>query len=133
MPTERISRGFKDISLSFKYNPLTKDIIALKNETAIARSVRNIVLTLNGEAFFNFDKGSKVQKSLFENIDRISGNILEGEIRKAIQEYEPRVAVTKVLVTPNPDEYLFDVRIDYNIVGLSIPTQNLSFVLTPTR
>jgi phage baseplate assembly protein W len=133
MPTERISRGFKDISLSFKYNPLTKDLIAIKNESAIARSVRNLVLTLNGESPFNYQKGSQFQKSIFENLDQISAEILQGEIRKLIDKYEPRVSVTNVRVIAKPDFFQFDVQVEYNIVGLPLPIQLLSFALTPTR
>lgn len=133
MPSERISRGFKDISLSFTYNPLNRDIIAIKNETAIARSVRNLVLTLNGEAPFNYEKGSQVQRSIFENLDQISGNILQNEIRRLIEKYEPRVTVTRVLVVARPDFAQFDVSVEYNINGLPLPIQLLSFALTPTR
>ncbi len=53
MPLERVSQGFKDISMTFQTNPLTSDLIALKNENAIARSIRNIVFTIPGEKFFD--------------------------------------------------------------------------------
>ena len=53
MPLERVSQGFKDLSMTFKRNPLNDDLIALKNETAIARSIRNIVFTVPGERFFD--------------------------------------------------------------------------------
>ena len=60
MPLERISQGFKDVSMSFQTNPLNSDLIALKNESAIARSLRNIVLTTPGEKFFNEQFRSRV-------------------------------------------------------------------------
>ena len=72
MPLERVSQGFKDISMSFQSNPLNKDLLALKNENAIARSIKNIVFTEPGEKFFNPDFGSKLYSILFENIDDIS-------------------------------------------------------------
>ena len=55
MPLERVSRGFKDLSMTFQSNPLNDDLIGLKNENAIARSVRNIVMTVPGEKFFQPD------------------------------------------------------------------------------
>ena len=67
MPLERVSQGFKDISMSFQTNPLTKDLIAMKNENAIARSVKNIVFTNPGEKFFKPKFGSSISNSLFEN------------------------------------------------------------------
>ncbi len=78
MPIERISKGFKDISMSFQANPLSNDLIALKNANAIARSVKNIVFTLPGEKFFNEDFGSRITASLFENINDVTATIIVG-------------------------------------------------------
>ncbi|NDB54688.1 hypothetical protein EB169_02545 [archaeon] len=133
MPSERISKAFKDISLSFQVNPLNYDLIAIKNETAIARSIRNLVLTQPGERFFNQNLGSKVNQSLFENIDDISASILRDEIRNTIQNYEPRVELIDVVVTPNYGDYEFSVNVSYYIVGVDVSPQQLSFALQPTR
>ena len=133
MPLERVSQGFKDISMSFQTNPLNADLIALKNETAIARSLRNIVLTVPGEKFFNANFGSRVSESLFENIDSITANIIEGEIRTSITNYEPRVRLLKVQADADPDSNSFDVTIEYQIIGADVPPQSLQFVLQPTR
>ena len=133
MPLERISQGFKDISMSFQTNPLNSDLIALKNATAISRSLRNIVLTVPGEKFFNERFGSRVSESLFENIDSITANIIEGEIRTSIINYEPRVRLLTVQAIPIPDNNSFDVIIQYQIIGADVPPQSLQFVLQPTR
>lgn len=133
MPLERVSQGFKDISMSFQSNPLTNDLIALKNENAIARSVRNIVFTLPGEKFFNPNFGSRVSKSLFENIDEISASIINDEIRNSIANYEPRVNLIDVQTNPDYDNGGFDVVIVYRIVGIDVPPQQLQFVLQSTR
>ena len=133
MPLERISRGFKDISMSFQYNPLYNDLIALKNETAIARSVRNIVFTLPGEKFFDSNFGSRISSSLFENVDEISASIIRDEIRNSITNYEPRVELIDVQTTPDYDNASFDVLIQYRIIGADVLPQQLEFVLQPTR
>ena len=133
MPLERVSRGFKDVSMSFQVNPLSNDLIALKNETAISRSLRNIVLTVPGEKFFNENFGSRVSESLFENIDSITANIIEGEIKTSINNYEPRVNLLSVQAVPIPDNNSFDVIIEYQIIGADVPPQSLQFVLQPTR
>jgi hypothetical protein len=133
MPLERVSQGFKDISMSFQVNPLTFDIIATKNETAIARSLRNLVFTLPGERFFNQNLGSRVSRSLFENIDDISASILSNEIRTTIKNYEPRVDLIAVDVSPNYDYDEFNVTIRYKIVGVDVLPQQLSFALQSTR
>ena len=90
MPLERVSQGFKDISMSFQSNPLNKDLLAIKNENAIARSIKNIVFTEPGEKFFNPDFGSKLYSILFENIDDISAIKIKDQIEQSIKNFEPR-------------------------------------------
>ncbi len=133
MPLERVSPGFKDISMSFQVNPLNSDLIGLKNENAIARSVRNIVFTLPGEKFFDENFGSKISASLFENIDDISAGLIVDEIRQSIDRYEPRVELFNVEAFPDFDNNSFDVLIVYNIIGADVAPQELQFALQSTR
>ena len=133
MPIERVSQGFKDISMTFQVNPLNSDLIGLKNENAIARSVRNIVFTLPGEKFFDEDFGSRISASLFENIDDISAAEIVDEIRQSIVNYEPRVDLLDVKAFPNFDNNQFDVLIVYEIIGADVPAQELQFALQSTR
>ena len=133
MPLERVSQAFKDISATFQTNPLNGDLIAIKNETAIARSIRNIVFTLPGEKFFDEDFGSDISRSLFENIDDISANLIQDQIRQSIRNFEPRVRLRNVFVDPNFDDNAFNVTIVYDIIGIDVPAQELQFVLQPTR
>ncbi len=133
MPLERISIGFKDLSMTFQSNPLNYDLIPLKNETAIARSIRNLVLTEPGEKFFNENLGSKVSNSLFENINNISASIIKTEIENTINNYEPRVNLLNIIVSPNYDNNEFNVTINYIIIGIDVLPQQLSFALQPTR
>ena len=133
MPVQRISKSFKDISASFQVNPLTNDLIVIKNTTAIARSLRNLVLTTPGERFFNENLGSQVNNLLFENIDDITAMSIRSEIISVIENYEPRVKLLTVSVNANMDTYSMDVLIAYQVIGIDIPPQELSFVLIPTR
>jgi len=133
VPLERISQGFKDISMTFQRHPLTDDLIALKNEQAIARSLRNIVFTTPGEKFFNETFGSRISNALFDNVDDISASLIIDEIRQSITNYEPRVDLLDVKAEPNFDNNEFNVRIVYNIVGVDVPPQDLQFVLQQTR
>tara|TARA_B100000287_G_scaffold417335_1_gene453006 strand:- start:4 stop:405 length:402 start_codon:yes stop_codon:yes gene_type:complete len=133
MPVERVSKGFKDISSSFKVNPLNDDLIAIKNETAIARSIRNLILTHTGERFFNPILGSQVSRLLFENINELTATTVEDEIRTTIENFEPRVDLTDVEVVPNYDTGEFDVTLRYDIIGVDLLPQELSLALQPTR
>jgi len=133
VPIQRISQGFKDVSMTFQTNPLTKDLIVLKNENAIARSVKNIVFTVPGEKPFNPEFGSRITESLFENIDDITASQIETELRDSISRFEPRVSIKKLDVNANIDENGFDVTIIYDIIGAEVLPQQLEFVLLPTR
>ena len=133
MPQERASRKFKDLSMSFKTNPLNDDLIGLKNTSAIARSLKNIVFTQPGEKFFNPDFGSRISESLFENVDDVSALAIEDEIRSSIINFEPRVNLLNVSVNPNVDNNEMNVVIQYEVTGIDVPAQQLEFVLLPTR
>ena len=133
MPAQRVSKSFKDISMSFKFNPLSGDLITLKNENAIARAVRNIVSTTPGEKLFDPDFGSSVSEILFENVDDITAISIEDEIKNCLANYEPRVELIDVNVDPNFDQNQFDVIISYRIIGVDIPPTQLEFALLPSR
>ena len=133
MAYKRVSRAFKDISLSFSPHPVTKDLPILKNEDAIKRSVRNVVETIPTEKFFNPDFGSDVYKSLFDFVDFGTANIIQDQIETSINNFEPRVDNVRVDVDPRPDENEFEVTVIYDIVGQEFPTQEFTFILESTR
>ena len=137
MAITRISRAFKDISLSFKRHPVTNDIAVLKNADAIKRSVRNLVQTIPNERFFNSTIGSEVKNLLFNNapgfIDFGTAAIIEKQILTTIENYEPRVTNLEVNVEPRPDTNEFEVTVIFDIIGQSFPIQEFSFILKATR
>ena len=133
MPVERLSRGFQDISMTFKINPLNNDLIILKNENTIARSLRNLVMTLNGEVFYNPTIGSQVSRLLFENMSPVTSDLLKDEVTRTITNYEPRVDLISVEVVPNYVNNQYEVRISYYIIGIDVSPQQLSFALKPSR
>ena len=137
MAITRISRSFKDISLSFKRHPVNNDIGVLKNADAIKRSVRNLVQTIPNERFFNSTIGSDVRGLLFENVpgfvDFGTASIIEKQIQTTIENYEPRVDNLEVNVDPRPDQNEYEVVVIFDIVGQDFPTQEFSFILKATR
>ena len=133
MPVERLSRGFKDLSASFQTNPLSNDLIALKNESAIARSVRNLVLTGQGERPFQPVLGTGVSRLLFENMDKLTASAIRSELRTTIENYEPRVEINEIIVEPDFEGNAFHVTLQYFIIGMDVPEQELTFALEPTR
>ena len=133
MPIRRLSKGFLDVSASFQVNPINNDVIVTRNENAIARALRNLIFTLPGEKPFQPLVGSNITGLLFENLDRITASSIKSEIEQTINNFEPRVSLNSVEVTPNFDNNEFDCVVDYDIIGIDVLPQQLSFALQPTR
>lgn len=125
----KISRSFKDISFNFSKNPITNDIVVLKNEEAIKQSVKNLILTKVDERPFNPSLGTDTTSYLFQLHNKISANALIEEIESVLTSNEPRITLQQIDVDVNPDSNNFEVYIEYLIVGLPPEVQNLSFVL----
>lgn len=135
MPVERISKGFRDLSLTFKRNPLNQDLISIKNETAISRSIRNLILTQKGERFFNPNLGSNISNLLFESMSPIITDQIRDEILSTVRTYEPRVELGDdgVVITPDYEGNSYNITIKYKVIGIVPEIQEISFVLRPTR
>ena len=133
MPVQRVSKPFKDISATFQTNPLNSDLIALNNSNAISRSIRNLILTVPGDKPFQPDLGSEVYESLFDQLDQITATSIQSQIENTIIKYEPRVKLSSVDVKSNIPDNAFDVLITYEVIGVELPTQQISFALELTR
>ena len=129
----RISRSFKDISLSFTPHPVTKDLTVIKDANAIKRSVRNLVQTIPRERFFNPNLGTDIRGSLFDFVDFGTASVIQQQIQTTIENYEPRVDNLEIEVFPRPDNNEFEVNIYFDIVGQQFPSQALQFILEATR
>ena len=133
MATQRTSRRFKDIRLSFSPHPVTKDLPVLLNERAVVRSVRNLVELIPTERFFDSTLGTDIRASLFENFNATTVTIIEDQVRSTIRKYEPRVDDIGVEVDGLPDRNALEIKVIFTINGLEIPRQEFTFILEPTR
>jgi len=129
----RISRSFKDISLSFTPHPVTKDLTVIKDANAIKRSVRNLVQTIPRERFFNPNLGTDIRGSLFDFVDFGTASVIQQQIQTTIENYEPRVDNLEIEVLPRPDNNEFEVNIFFDIVGQQFPSQAFQFILEASR
>tara|TARA_B100000427_G_scaffold175279_1_gene145752 strand:- start:13022 stop:13423 length:402 start_codon:yes stop_codon:yes gene_type:complete len=129
----KISRAFKDISLSFSRHPVTNDVTVLTNQDAIKKSVINLCRTKFNERFFNELIGTSVDNSLFELIDSGIGDVLEREIEALLKNFEPRIDLSDINIITNQDSNALEIKVSYKIVGLPFPQQNIEFLLQPTR
>jgi phage baseplate assembly protein W len=130
---QAISKSFKDISLAFQKHPITNDVTVLTNETAISRSIRNLVLTNLGERFFEPNVGSRIGRSLFELLDVGTASVIRTEVETTIKNYEPRIYLDTVEVTPLYDDNAYNVLIAYYIVGQPNSPRSIDFILQATR
>lgn len=129
----KISRGFKDFSISFKKHPITNDLILLSNENAIKNSVVNLVRTRLNERFYQPLIGTAVEDSLFElSTSEITFKI-ENEVNQVIRNFEPRVFVNDIKINVNDDVNELDINIIYEIIGLEPSRQSVNVILRPTR
>ena len=133
MPSQTFSKGFNDISLSFKRHPVTNDIVLLRNEDAIKKSVQNLVRIVLGEVFFDRLLGTNIEKSLFELSTLNLSDDIRSEIETTINNNEPRVQLTGIGVDVTPDDNALDIKIEYSIIGMSAPSQTINFILEPNR
>ena len=129
----KISRKFKDISLSFVRNPVTNDILTISDADAVKKSVVNLVRTRTNERFFNSLLGTSLDNSIFEIQSPEIAYSLQSEIRTLLNNYEPRIKLSTVEVTFPQDSNELNVKISYDIIGLPFPSQTVDFILQPTR
>ena len=127
------SRAFKDINLSFKRHPVTNDVVTIRNEDAIKRSVKNIIFTILGEKPFEPNFGSIVNQSLFELNTTLNEIRVSDDIKASLKNYEPRISDIRVAVRIAPDTNEMNCTVQYEIVGLSTPTQEVDVLLFPAR
>ena len=113
------SRAFKDINLSFKRHPVTNDVLTIRNEDAIKRSVRNIIFTILGEKPFQPNFGSVINESLFDLNTNLGEIQVSDEIRSSLLIYEPRISNVDVNVTISPDTNEMNCTVQYDITAVS--------------
>ena len=127
------SRAFKDINLSFKRHPVTNDVVVIRDEDAIKRSVKNIIFTILGEKPFEPDFGSVMNQSLFDLNTNLSEIRISDEIKSSLLNYEPRIDNVTVYVTVSADSNEMNCTVQYDIVGIPAPTQEVDVLLFPAR
>ena len=127
------SKAFKDINLSFKRHPVTNDVVTIRDEDAIKRSVKNIIFTILGEKPFEPEFGSVVNDSLFELSTSLNEMRVADEIKQSLLNYEPRIDNIKIDVLIYPDSNDLNCTVQYDIVGIPAPTQTVDVLLFPAR
>ena len=127
------SKAFKDINLSFKRHPVTNDVVVIRDEDAIKRSVKNIIFTILGEKPFEPDFGSVINNALFDLDTNLNEVRITDEIRTSLVNFEPRIDIIDVVVQVYPDSNEMNCTVEYEIVGMTAETQIVDVLLFPAR
>jgi phage baseplate assembly protein W len=132
MPT---FQSFKDISVTFGAHPNTEDLLVVKDDKAIKIALQNLIMTKRGERPFNSQLGSRVSELLFDVMDYATASLLKDEITVLVQNYEPRIALRDVIVTPDESNNAYEIYIEYEIIGREVENATLTteFLLKRTR
>ena len=122
------SRAFKDLAMDFTRNLFTNDVNSVSNDNAIKQSVKNLVLTVPGEKFYQPNYGSRITALLFEPLDPFLVDAIQNEILNTLRNNEKRITVTKVQCAADYENNAIEVTVEYKIIGLPI-VENVEFVL----
>ena len=128
-----VTQSFKDVNITFKKHPVTGDVVVSKDASAIKQAIVNLLLTNKGEKLFDPEYGSDIRSYLFEPLDYATANQVQSNIRYTIAKWEPRIGVNVIEAVPNYDDNGFDVYLEYEIRGSSIPPTSVEFFLARTR
>lgn len=124
------SRSYKDLSYTFKINPLKKDLVLLKDENAIKRSLLNLFSYRKGEKLFDATFGSGIPDLLFEPFDYATAGSIKTEVENLISSYEPRVNLIEVVVNLQEEQYEYDIQVIYSIPDTGAQVYSTTLTLT---
>jgi len=127
------TKAFKDINLSFKRHPVTNDLVAIRNEDAIKKSVKNIIFTILGEKPYEPFFGSTLNTSLFELNTSVNQIRIVDEIKQVLLNYEPRISNVIIHMNNIPDSHELVATIQYDITGFPSSSQSVDVILLPAR
>lgn len=130
--TTNIAREYKDLDLTFNIHPVRKDVNKNIGDMAVINSVKNLILTNHYEKHFHPEIGSNIQKLLFENMDNITASAIEREIAQTISNFEPRVSIQSISVSPDFDNNSYGVGMQFYIINRTEPI-TIQFFLERVR
>ena len=119
--TVKTTRQYKDLDLAFTMHPIKKDVTKHVDEMAVINSVKNLISTSRYERPFQPLLGSGVRNLLFENMDSITASVLEREIIQTLDNFEPRVSVKEVNVSPDYDNNTYRIGMTFFIINRTEP------------
>ncbi len=119
MPQKLVSKNkiFKDIDLDFDIHPNTKQLNTVEGDVAVARALKNLIMTDHYERPFHPEIGCGIRRSLFDNIMPSTAITIKNSIEEVVQNFEPRVSLNFVDVLADPDANGYSVVISFFIIN----------------
>lgn len=118
---DRKNELYSDFLTNLNTHPVSRETLRYVNETAVTRSIRNLLNTQQGERLYQPDVGSNVRKLLFEPIDDTTTDILASTIRDTLNAYEPRAKVLNIQVIPDEGRNRYVVTVVYMLINKQDP------------
>jgi phage baseplate assembly protein W len=127
-----LKKIYSDLDLTFNRTPVKNDVAISYDDQAVIRSVRNLLLTNFYERPFQPNLGSNINKLLFEPVNNLTSGNLKADIENVIKNYETRVSIDEIIVTPNADENAYYITLQFYIGNNTSPT-TVNLVLERSR
>lgn len=127
-----LKKIYSDLDLTFNRTPVKNDIAISYDDQAVIRSVRNLLLTNFYERPFQPNIGSNINKLLFEPVNNLTSGNLREDIINVITNYETRVSIDEIVVTPNEDENAYFITMQFYIGNNTTPT-TINLILERSR
>ena len=109
---------YADFTNNLDLNPLTGYLAKTTNDNAIKNSIKNLILTGNGERFFDSTIGSKMATLLFEPIDVVTAELVRSTIKETIENHEPRANIVDINVQAIAENNSYYVKVIFKIINI---------------
>jgi phage baseplate assembly protein W len=113
----KLQEKFSDFVSPFEVNPDTGDLYRNINDFAIRESLKNLILTDQGERPFQPTLGGNIRRQLFEIVDEKMVLQLKTDIEITIHNHEPRVILRDLSIVPDEDNNQVTVTIFYTTIN----------------
>ena len=120
-PPSNISRIYSDFDVNFVPHPVTGDITMVTGTNSVIQALMNLVQINTYEKPFHPEIGSGIRSLLFEPMSPLIANSLKVEVRNLINNFEPRVDIINIAVTPDYENNLFNVIIEFFVLNSTLP------------
>lgn len=123
-----IQRRWSDLDLDFLPHPNTGDLRMQRDERAITRSLRQLLLTNHFERLFHPEVGSNLSKHLFDLLDFSTALRIKDSVAECINNYEPRVTLSHIEASPQEELNGYEIELRFFIVNEEVERRTTFFL-----